>query len=78
MKKSIITLGKALSKTAQKSITGGFNFTTPGMCDGAEGTIPFGCPCKSGWCSGGLICTSDTTMNTPVGYDGVCVYNEGN
>ena len=70
MKKSILNLGKALNKVEQKEISGGIRLTTPGECDAIEGNVPFGCPCKTGWCSGALVC--DTSSQSHL--DGICAY----
>jgi hypothetical protein len=69
MKKSILTIGNALNKAQQKQIQGG-DLTSPGRCDAIEGEVPFGCPCRTGWCAGGMYC--DTTQQSHL--DGICAY----
>lgn len=70
MKKSIVHFGNLLNKHQQQQITGGTPLTRPGECDAIEGQVPFGCPCKTGWCAGGMYC--DTSL--PSHLDGICVY----
>ncbi|WP_408024914.1 hypothetical protein [Tenacibaculum sediminilitoris] len=71
MKKSILSLGKALNKVDQKQIKGGTKLTASGKCDAIEGNVPFNCPCITNWCAPGMYC--DTTQQSHL--DGICVYN---
>lgn len=71
MKKSIVNLGKILNTKDQKQIVGGTPLTRPGECDAIEGEIPYGCPCRTGWCAGGMYC--DTSQQSHL--DGICAYH---
>jgi hypothetical protein len=70
MKKSILSIGKALNKVEQKQVSGG-NLTRPGgQCDAIEGYVPVGCPCNAGWCLTGLYCDASQSSHL----EGRCDY----
>jgi hypothetical protein len=70
MKKSILSIGKALNKVEQKKVSGGNLTKAGGPCDTFEGQVPVGCPCNTGWCLTGLYC--DTSQSSHL--DGRCDY----
>ena len=62
MKKSILSIGKALNRVEQKQVLGG-SFTRPGQCDAIEGEVPLGCPCNPHWCEEGLYCDASQSSH---------------